>query len=192
MEQSPKLSRNDIRPLALAAAEKLLVEQGEKAVSARKVVQEIGCAAGTLYLVFKNIDELIALINLQTLDQLYECLKQARSPRKRSKSGVIKAMGMAYWQYAQNNSNRWSSCISSNNYELLEDEYRQRFDQIIDLFEDVIKDQQMSLFAQSFRPQAMFFWASMQGILISSTDSRTGIGQADYEEMISILSEKVA
>ena len=64
-------SREEIRTMALEAAEKIVVEQGHKGLTARKVMRDIGYAVGTLYLIFENLDDLILHLNVRTLDRLY-------------------------------------------------------------------------------------------------------------------------
>ena len=65
-------SREEIKEMALVAAEKMILANGKDGLSARKVAQEIGYTVGTLYLVFKNLDELILHVNGRTLDRLFE------------------------------------------------------------------------------------------------------------------------
>ena len=64
-------SREELREMALSAAEQIVVEQGYEGLSARKVASAIGYTVGTLYLVFENIDDLILNINARTLDRLH-------------------------------------------------------------------------------------------------------------------------
>ena len=59
-------SREEIRQMALQAAESIVTEGGYKALSARKVASEIGYTVGTLYLVFENLDELVLYVNGRT------------------------------------------------------------------------------------------------------------------------------
>lgn len=56
--------------MALRAAEKIVAEKGLPALSTRRVAAAIGYTVGTLYLVFRNLDDLILQLNAKTLDEL--------------------------------------------------------------------------------------------------------------------------
>ena len=47
-------SREELREMAITAAEQIVVEQGYEGLSARKVAAAIGYTVGTLYLVFRE------------------------------------------------------------------------------------------------------------------------------------------
>lgn len=75
-------SREEIRAMALAAAQQIVTEQGFAALNARKIASAIGYTVGTLYLVFKNLDDLFLQLNARTLDDLHAALatRQALMP----------------------------------------------------------------------------------------------------------------
>ena len=54
-------SREELREMALAATEEIIDQQGLAGLTARKVAAGIGYTVGTLYLVFRNLDDLIDL-----------------------------------------------------------------------------------------------------------------------------------
>lgn len=93
--------------MALAAAEEIVKAEGLAGLSARKIAKKIGYTVGTLYLVFKNLDELILTINARTLDALavkmQDVLQKCRQPRT-----CIVAMGRAYVEYATGNPRLWN------------------------------------------------------------------------------------
>lgn len=68
-------TREELREIALQAAEQLVAEHGLAGLSTRKVVGRIGYTVGSLYMVFRNLDDLIAQMNERTLETL-----QARLP----------------------------------------------------------------------------------------------------------------
>ncbi len=65
-------SREEIKELALNATEEIVAEAGFQALSARKVASAIGYTVGTIYLVFKNLDDLIMQVNARTLETLFK------------------------------------------------------------------------------------------------------------------------
>jgi AcrR family transcriptional regulator len=93
--------------MAIEAAIRILNEEGSGSLSTRKVAKAIGYTVGTLYLVFKNLDELILLVNATTLDELESAIV-AVSQDQPDPASTLKAMALAYLHYAQDNFARWS------------------------------------------------------------------------------------
>lgn len=63
-------NREELYELALSAAINIVEAEGFRALKARHVAERIGYSAGTLYNIFKNLDELIIHLNGRTLDEL--------------------------------------------------------------------------------------------------------------------------
>lgn len=97
--------------MAISAAIGILSQQGIGGLSTRKVAAEIGYTAGTLYLVFKNLDELILHVNAATLDEIHAQIA-SELDRQVSPQQMIKNMAMSYMQYARENYARWSLLFS--------------------------------------------------------------------------------
>ena len=85
MARRSEHSKEEIRDMALAAAQDIVKAEGLAGLSARKIAKKIGYTVGTLYLVFKNQDDLILTINARTLDALaakmQDALQKCRQPR---------------------------------------------------------------------------------------------------------------
>ncbi len=98
-------TREELREIALQAAEDLVAERGLAGLSTRKVVARIGYTVGSLYMVFRNLDELIVQMNERTLDALYELL--ATSVADRPPAAAIRELAQAYIRFALTQTNRW-------------------------------------------------------------------------------------
>lgn len=107
MARRSKHSREEIKEMALRAAEEIVDREGYSGLSTRKVAKAIGYAVGTLYLVFKNLDDLILHINGRTLDLLFEDLERAVAPCPDAQPGML-ALGHAYIDFASAHTLRWS------------------------------------------------------------------------------------
>jgi AcrR family transcriptional regulator len=99
-------SREELREMALTAAENLLEQEGAAGLSTRKIASAIGYTVGSLYLVFENLDDLIIQLNGRTLKQLGQWLDDAASPRRDAPSG-IRELGRAYLRFAARHRGRW-------------------------------------------------------------------------------------
>lgn len=101
-------SRDEIRAMALAAAEVIIDEQGYATLSARKVASSIGYTVGTLYLVFRNLDDLVLQVNGRTLDALFARLTEALAHSHSERLGVT-ALGQGYLGFAMAHPHRWGA-----------------------------------------------------------------------------------
>ena len=100
-------SKEQIREMALKAAESIVEEQGLAGLSARKIAAKIGYTVGTLYLVFKNLDDLILNISARTLDALFGNMRDVVQKCQQPRTCVV-AMGRAYVEFATQNPMGWS------------------------------------------------------------------------------------
>ena len=101
-------SREQIRSMALDAAEQIVVHEGAGKLSTRKVARAIGYTVGTLYLVFKNFDDLVLHVNARTLNDLYACLQRQADCTQAQPLESIKSLARAYFTFAQAHYSRWS------------------------------------------------------------------------------------
>lgn len=103
-------SREELKELALSAGEKLIDEEGIHALSARKIAQQIGYSAGTLYLVFTNIDDLCWHINGRTM----ACLNAQMSKQVSQLSPectpaeALRIVAQTYLSFSAQWPNRWA------------------------------------------------------------------------------------
>ena len=99
-------TREELREISLLAAERLVAAHGLAGLSTRKVVACIGYTVGSLYMVFRNLDDLIVQMNERTLDTLYGKLATAVAGRP-SPATAIRALAQAYLSFALVETNRW-------------------------------------------------------------------------------------
>ena len=107
MARRSEHSKEEIRDMALAAAEHIINADGLAGLSARKITAKIGYTVGTLYLVFKNLDDLILTINARTLDAMAVNMQQALQKCRQPRTCVV-AMGRAYVEFATSNPQLWN------------------------------------------------------------------------------------
>ena len=99
-------SREEIKELALNAAEQIVTENGFSGLSARKIASAIGYTVGTIYLVFKNLDDLIMQVNARTLKSLYQTVSDQQKTDKHKQN--LRQFGQAYYNFAKQNPHLWS------------------------------------------------------------------------------------
>lgn len=99
-------TRDELREIALRAAEALVAAHGLAGLSTRKVVARIGYTVGSLYMVFRSLDDLIVQINERTLDDLHERLVVAVADQP-PPALAIRALAQAYIEFALTETPRW-------------------------------------------------------------------------------------
>ncbi|WP_347257539.1 WHG domain-containing protein [Methylocaldum sp.] len=99
-------SRDEIREMALKAAEAIVEREGAAGLSTRKIANEIGYTAGSLYLIFENLDDLIFRVNARTLAELALELDQATA-EKNDTEAVLVELGCIYLRFAASHRGRW-------------------------------------------------------------------------------------
>ena len=160
-------SRVEIRELALQAASKLIREQGFQGLSARKVAQAIGYTVGSLYLVFKNLDDLILRVNAQNLETMYRVVADAGvsiiDPKQR-----LLAFGRAYLQFAVAHPHAWRMIFEHrmHNDEPVPEWYEKRITRLFRLIEEPIRGIMLTDDDAAVTQGAKALWSGVHGACI--------------------------
>jgi len=99
-------SRKQLRAMAISTARKIVSEEGFQALSARRVAREIGYTVGTLYLIFKNLDDMILALNEQTLTELYTSLESSTESQANA-SELVEKICLSYLSFAIKHRHLW-------------------------------------------------------------------------------------
>ena len=182
-------SREEIREMALNAAEELVTKQGLSGLSARKVASAIGYAPGTLYLVFKNLDDLVLHLNARTLDRLQGHLESQQSEQGTPRERLI-TLAHAYIDFANANTPLWNALFQEaiSDASELPEWYLQRLSRVFGLVEKALSplaDHQREI---TIRRAARVLWASVHGICTLKIRQRLDLaGGQSVEEMVDML-----
>jgi len=122
--------------MILEATERLLDTDGIQALSTRKISADIGYTVGTLYLFFKNLDELVLNVNARTLEQIFQALSIVTEDGIDPRSNII-AMGHAYVHFAMEYPQRWRLVyeFSLGDSEGVPDWFQEKIDKVFALVE---------------------------------------------------------
>ena len=96
----------ELRQMILDASRDILQREGIKGLSARAIAKKIGYSPGTLYNVFKNLDDLLMTIQAMTLDDMITSLKAL--PNGGKPHDNIRALTGHYIGYALHNRHLWN------------------------------------------------------------------------------------
>jgi TetR/AcrR family transcriptional repressor of multidrug resistance operon len=99
---SPAKPTIDKREIIFSATIKLLAKYGFHGFSIKQLAEEAGVAAGTIYLYFKDRDELIRELNTQIIDDFIKTTLEGHDPEQSIKQ-----------QYRRMCCNLWHFCIEN-------------------------------------------------------------------------------
>ncbi|MGI9350372.1 MAG: TetR/AcrR family transcriptional regulator [Rhizobiaceae bacterium] len=103
-----ELKREELKGSLLAAASNIIEGDGIRALNARTVTSNAGCALGSLYTAFEDLDDLIIHVNSLTLRRLAEDLANDMKDVKEPVA-VLKGLATGYVRFARNNFALWST-----------------------------------------------------------------------------------
>jgi AcrR family transcriptional regulator len=160
-------SREEIRKMALDAAEQIVAEQGYSGLTARKVAAAIGYTVGSLYLVFRNLDDLALQVNARTMDDLYRRLRDTTA-RCQVPKDCIMALAHGYIAYASEHRHRWNMLFEHRLPEgqALPDWYQQKVTRFFELVEQQLVEIIGPNSPQKVMLAARSLWSGVHGICI--------------------------
>lgn len=158
-------SREEIRRMALDAAERIVAAEGYKGLSARKVTAAIDYTVGTLYLVFENLDDLVLQVNGRTLDMLFAWLL-TRGGHGGSPRDVLLALAGAYIAYAEQETPRWNMLFEyvAEKGNSLPDWYLLKLGKVFGLAEAALRPLGDGRADLEIQQAARVLWAGVHGI----------------------------
>ncbi len=182
-------SREEIKEMALEAALTILEEEGAKKLSARKVASAIGYTVGTLYLVFKNQQEMVLHLNARTLDDMNEWLEN-RSAHCTTPRECLVTLADAYIDYAIERGARWNLLFdaAADEGEELPEWYLQRLARLFGRVERMLAPLKSEHEPIEIERAARVLWAGVHGICTLKIRHRLDLaGNQSTGEMAQML-----
>ena len=167
MAKRSEHSLEELKALVLKAAETIVIEEGFSALKVRRVATEIGYTVGSIYMVFKNMADLIMHINAKTLDAIAAELKQVQDCNIEPS---IETLAIAYLGYANQNFNRWRN-VFENSYSAetqAADWYQDKFDNVFALVDTQLVKFKPELSEVHRKRAARALWCGIHGICVLS------------------------
>ncbi|MDR1662227.1 MAG: TetR/AcrR family transcriptional regulator [Azoarcus sp.] len=182
-------NHDEIRLRVLDAAEAIAAAQGHAGLSARGIASAAGYTVGTLYLVFKNRDDLILQVNGRTLDRLHDHLlaNHPEDPRGGPEEAIT-ALARTYIAYAETESPRWNMLFErvAEDGDPLPEWFRHKRERVFALVEAALRP--LARDESEARRAARVLWAGVQGICTLKIRQRMDLtdGQ-NADEMAAML-----
>ena len=99
-------SIEELRSMALDSAEKLLNQEGLGGLSTRAIAKSMGYTAGTLYLAFRNLDDLVLQLNRRSIQGMAEALGGSVNPEAGAADNV-RSICRAYLKFGREHQPQW-------------------------------------------------------------------------------------
>jgi len=100
--------KNALRERLVKATLDHINRDGLKHLRARDIAQDAGCAVGSIYNMFDDLDELVLYVNKLTLQEIGDHV-QRRLAGIGDPAEQLKQLAVAYKDYALANRNRWAA-----------------------------------------------------------------------------------
>jgi AcrR family transcriptional regulator len=178
-------SHEEIRDMALEAAEQIIVEQGHDGLTARKVASEIGYTVGTLYLVFENLNDLIMHINARTLDRLHQLMNDGETQNLAPKDRLIR-LGQIYIHFAYSDPHRWALIFEHRPTDdrPTPDWYAEKVMRVFAVVEETLQPLAPHRTKSEISQAACALWAGIHGIcILGITQKLSDVGEDSVQDL---------
>lgn len=183
-EIQQKKEKDLLRKQIIAAAEELFLSEGLKNVSMRSIAQKIGYSATTIYIYFKNKEELIKELIKSNYDEFVQEIRSKFQPSDNPFENLNKVLNL-YVQTAISNPAKYKLVI--NNYhnftypEFSSDKYL-GFNYILENIEKCIKKGIFNKIKAKTATQGL--WITTYGLLNMLTTSPDSVWWENRDELI--------
>ena len=173
----------------MAACDAWLHDRPVHTLSLRSLARDVGCAPSTLLKLYGSFGNLLQHVNLESLARLrtaIDPLLDEQLPEAR-----LKALAMAYWQFARDDAYRWQLLFD---YPLAQEGEldRRQSDMIEALFvrvETTLKEYQPALGDLEARRLGRTLWGSVHGLVQLGLNERLGYWQSEPLEVDELLDQ---
>ncbi len=185
-------TREELEEMAVTIAEQLVSRHGIAGVSARKIAGEMGYTAGTLYLLFRNIDWLIIEVNLRTLRQMEAQIKSDMNDKMTS-AEMIHAIAKSYYHYAITKTQRWRTLFEHDlpEGELFPERYHQQVNQLFALVEAPLQEIFGTASKSEITKEVRALWASVHGLTTLAILDKLNLINEDPHVILEMLVDRL-
>ena len=122
MVRKKELRSEETKKTILNAAGKLFSKKGYDAVTMREIAKEAGCSHTTIYLYFKDKEQLLYQLSMPTLNALHQQFRQIVSMNTLTGEDKLKEVSREYILFGLNNRNMYDIFINAKSSRVDEDE----------------------------------------------------------------------
>lgn len=160
-------TREELKALIIEESWDIIQKQGFEGLTARRIAKNIGYAPGTIYNLFRSMDDLYLQLNAKTLDQLFVALNDtACHNHKKSPVHNMKAMAGRYMTFAKEYRPYWLMLFNLKVTENRGDAYwyHEKVDQLFTPLEGLLEPYFTPRQTKKRKIAARVLWASVHGL----------------------------
>jgi AcrR family transcriptional regulator len=166
----------------LEVSKRIIETEGISGLTARNVARQAGCAVGTIYNVFRNMDELILKINASTLLKMQGELSQNLEKIQKNQS-LGREIAKSYIGFANRNGAFWNLLFEFNYPNELPKWYQDIVDSNFSLIENAISNL-LSNNSKLVKQASRIIWASFHGIVSLYLSGKLGLASNEGPESL--------
>ncbi len=172
MARRSEHTRAELKTMLIAAAERIVAEDGLRKVTIRGITKEIGYTSGSLYIVFKDLDELIMEVHMRTLERLYNHLSSLEKGVDPEADLITLAHG--YKEFTSSNKRLWTALFEHKlpDGDLPPERYQRAIFRLIDLGVEAIRPLYPEGEDAQIIHDARVLWASLYGIMVLDASNK--------------------
>jgi AcrR family transcriptional regulator len=187
--------RNALRDRLTALAEQTIATQGLKALKARDLAREAGCALGAIYTVFPTLDHLVLTVNARTFTRLgaFVAAELAQAPEDPRRQMVV--MAQAYHAFAAQNRPAWAALFTIDRPEgaAPPDWYLAEMAQLFTLIGGPLARALPDLSPADQAVMARTLFSAVHGIVALGLDqAAAGVARPDIDRMLDLMLSRIA
>lgn len=172
-------SREELKEMVIVAAEKILVEEGYGKLTTRRIAKEIGYTVGSLYMVIKNVDDLMLLLNARTLQMLLVKIEEDLTKQKSAKPyDALMQIAVSYVDFAFEHQEKWQAIFMHRvtDTELLTEEYFENIKNLFYVIGQKLSELSPKLSSEELDLLTRGLWGAVHGVTVLSLDHKFSIG----------------
>ena len=185
-------SREELKEMVIDIAEQMIDAYGIAGLSTRKIATEMGYTVGTIYLIFKNLDELITEVNLRTLRQLEREISEMVQGESDPQSS-ISIIARTYLNYARTRTRRWRVVFDHQlgGDEVFPNHYHQQVAHLFALIEAPLREMHQGASDTEIVKEARALWASVHGLAMLTVGEKLNPNDAEAEEVLDLILNRI-
>lgn len=181
-------SREELREMALQAAELLLDEMQLPEISTRQIAAKMGYTVGTLYQLYKNLPDLLLHVNSRTLNKLQAyCLDDYDLSLPATEN--IQHYALSYVEFSCRYQSRWRLIFDYDVIDQVEQPewYQEQIDNLFSLIHQELRRIRPDASAEQLVATTHLLWSSVHGICTMNMNQKIFAQKIDKEAQIRSL-----
>lgn len=172
-------ARQELREALIKAASRIIAEEGAKGLKARDLARQVGCALGSIYNVFPDMDALVLAIRIETLDRLEtEVIDRIGNDAPESAAAAgdrLMHLTDVYIDFAHANWGLWSAAFEHTNVTgAAWDAYLGRLAKIFERIEAPLRALGPAMPADRLSLLSRALFSAVHGIVLNGLDQSLG------------------